>query len=49
MFYNYLKGGRFVDPGEVLDDGTLHFGHQVSHLRIHLSVISDSSPWVRCT
>ena len=29
MFYNYLKGGRFVDPGQVLDDGTLNFGHQV--------------------
>ncbi|RPD54124.1 glycoside hydrolase [Lentinus tigrinus ALCF2SS1-7] len=28
VFYNYLKGGRFVDPGEVLDDGTLKFGHQ---------------------
>ena len=29
VFYNYLKGGRFVDPGQVLDDGTLKFGHQV--------------------
>ncbi|PIL26655.1 hypothetical protein GSI_11280 [Ganoderma sinense ZZ0214-1] len=28
VFYNYLKGGRFVDPGQVLDDGTLVFGHQ---------------------
>ncbi|EJF59983.1 glycoside hydrolase [Dichomitus squalens LYAD-421 SS1] len=28
VFYNYLKGGRFIDPGEVLDDGTLIFGHQ---------------------
>ena len=28
VFYNYLKGGRFVDAGAVLDDGTLKFGHQ---------------------
>ncbi|KAI0701525.1 family 3 glycoside hydrolase [Cerioporus squamosus] len=28
VFYNYLKGARFIDPGEVLDDGTLKFGHQ---------------------
>jgi beta-glucosidase len=27
-FYNYLKGSRSVDPGQVLDDGTLMFGHQ---------------------
>lgn len=27
-FYNYLKGGRPVDPGAVLDNGTLVFGHQ---------------------
>ncbi|KAK0451186.1 glycoside hydrolase family 3 protein [Desarmillaria tabescens] len=27
-FYNYLKGARPVDPGSVLDDGTLVFGHQ---------------------
>lgn len=31
-FYNYLKGGRPVDPGMVLDDGTLMFGHQVRAL-----------------
>ncbi|KAI0751919.1 glycoside hydrolase [Daedaleopsis nitida] len=28
VFYNYLKGARFVDAGEVLDDGSLKFGHQ---------------------
>ncbi|KAJ7733286.1 glycoside hydrolase [Mycena metata] len=27
-FYNYLKGSRTVAPGQVLDDGTLMFGHQ---------------------
>ncbi|KAG6890480.1 hypothetical protein C0992_001148 [Termitomyces sp. T32_za158] len=27
-FYNYLKGSRPLDPGFVLDDGTLEFGHQ---------------------
>ncbi|KAF8169053.1 glycoside hydrolase [Mycena galopus ATCC 62051] len=27
-FYNYLKGSRTIDAGEVLDDGTLVFGHQ---------------------
>ena len=30
VFYNYLKGSRPVDPGQILDDGTLVFGHQVS-------------------
>ena len=29
VFYNYLKGARFVDAGEVFDNGTLLFGHQV--------------------
>ncbi|KAJ7499897.1 family 3 glycoside hydrolase [Mycena latifolia] len=28
IFYNYLKGSRPLDPGQVLDDGTLMFGHQ---------------------
>ncbi|KAI0773508.1 glycoside hydrolase [Fomes fomentarius] len=28
VFYNYLKGARFVDAGQVLDDGSLRFGHQ---------------------
>ncbi|KAJ7124473.1 glycoside hydrolase family 3 protein [Mycena epipterygia] len=28
IFYNYLKGSRPLDPGQVLDDGTLIFGHQ---------------------
>jgi len=28
VFYNYLKGSRPVDPGQVLDDGRLVFGHQ---------------------
>ncbi|KAG6840548.1 hypothetical protein C0991_005865 [Blastosporella zonata] len=28
VFYNYLKGSRPLDPGSVLDDGTLMFGHQ---------------------
>ncbi|KAJ7342635.1 glycoside hydrolase superfamily [Mycena albidolilacea] len=28
VFYNYLKGSRPLDPGQVLDDGTLMFGHQ---------------------
>ncbi|KIY48058.1 family 3 glycoside hydrolase [Fistulina hepatica ATCC 64428] len=27
-YYNYLKGGRPVNPGEILDNGTLVFGHQ---------------------
>ncbi|SJL14428.1 related to beta-glucosidase [Armillaria ostoyae] len=27
-FYNYLKGARPLDPGSVLDDGTLVFGYQ---------------------
>ncbi|KAL5530859.1 hypothetical protein ACEPAF_7117 [Sanghuangporus sanghuang] len=27
-FYNYLKGGRPIDPGFISDDGSLHFGHQ---------------------
>jgi beta-glucosidase len=26
-FYNYLKGGRPLDPGLVMDDGRLQFGH----------------------
>ena len=29
VFYTFLKGGRFMDHGQVLDDGTLKFGHQV--------------------
>lgn len=33
-FYNYLKGGRPVDPGMVFDDGTLLFGHQVRVIKI---------------
>ncbi|KAI0655354.1 glycoside hydrolase superfamily [Cubamyces menziesii] len=28
VFYNYLKGSRPIDPGQILDDGTLVFGHQ---------------------
>ncbi|KAF8996334.1 glycoside hydrolase [Cyathus striatus] len=28
VFYNYLKGSRPLDPGQVLDDGQLVFGHQ---------------------
>lgn len=28
-FYNYLKGGRPVDPGYIAPNGTLVFGHQV--------------------
>ncbi|KAI8984797.1 glycoside hydrolase superfamily [Trametes punicea] len=28
VFYNYLKGSRPVDPGQILDNGTLIFGHQ---------------------
>ncbi|KAJ7165662.1 glycoside hydrolase superfamily [Mycena crocata] len=28
VFYNYLKGSRPLDPGRVLDDGALMFGHQ---------------------
>ncbi|KAJ3552474.1 hypothetical protein NM688_g4133 [Phlebia brevispora] len=28
VFYNYLKGSRPIDPGAVLDNGTLVFGHQ---------------------
>jgi beta-glucosidase len=27
-FYNYLKGGRPIDPGMVMDDGKMMFGHQ---------------------
>ncbi|PSS35547.1 hypothetical protein PHLCEN_2v1510 [Hermanssonia centrifuga] len=30
VFYNYIKGSRPLDPGSVLDDGTLVFGHQAS-------------------
>lgn len=29
VFYNYLKGSRPLDPGSVLDNGNLNFGHQV--------------------
>lgn len=29
-FYNYLKGGRPLDPGMFYSNGTLVFGHQVS-------------------
>ena len=32
VFYNYLKGARFVDAGQELDDGSLKFGHQVRPL-----------------
>ncbi|TCD71921.1 hypothetical protein EIP91_000053 [Steccherinum ochraceum] len=28
IFYNYIKGSRPLDPGQVLDDGQLRFGHQ---------------------
>ncbi|KAF8148855.1 glycoside hydrolase superfamily [Crassisporium funariophilum] len=28
VFYNYLKGSRPLDPGQVLDNGQLNFGHQ---------------------
>ncbi|KAJ6603031.1 glycoside hydrolase superfamily [Mycena sp. CBHHK59/15] len=28
VFYNFLKGSRPIDAGQILDDGTLHFGHQ---------------------
>ncbi|THH32786.1 hypothetical protein EUX98_g1411 [Antrodiella citrinella] len=28
VFYNYLKGSRPIDPGQVLDNGQLTFGHQ---------------------
>ncbi|KAL0948856.1 hypothetical protein HGRIS_008976 [Hohenbuehelia grisea] len=28
VFYNYLKGSRPLDPGAVLDNGNLKFGHQ---------------------
>jgi len=28
VFYNYIKGSRPLDPGMVLDDGELDFGHQ---------------------
>ncbi|KAF9530879.1 glycoside hydrolase [Crepidotus variabilis] len=30
VFYNYLKGSRPLDPGAVMDDGRLNFGHQAS-------------------
>ena len=29
VFYNYIKGSRPLDPGQVLDNGALIFGHQV--------------------
>ena len=32
VFYNFLKGSRPLDPGLVLDDGTLTFGHQVDSI-----------------
>lgn len=28
VFYNYLKGSRPLDAGQVLDNGVLKFGHQ---------------------
>ncbi|KAJ7775675.1 glycoside hydrolase superfamily [Mycena maculata] len=28
IFYNYLKGSRTIDPGEITPNGTLVFGHQ---------------------
>ncbi|KAJ7066911.1 glycoside hydrolase superfamily [Mycena belliarum] len=28
VFYNYLKGSRPLDPGRILDNGALKFGHQ---------------------
>ncbi|OBZ65451.1 Periplasmic beta-glucosidase [Grifola frondosa] len=28
VFYNYIKGSRPIDAGEILDNGTLIFGHQ---------------------
>ncbi|KAF8890444.1 glycoside hydrolase superfamily [Infundibulicybe gibba] len=27
VFYNYLKGSRPIDAGQILDDGSLQFGH----------------------
>lgn len=30
VFYNYLKGSRPIDAGEILSNGDLLFGHQVS-------------------
>lgn len=32
-FYNYLKGGRPVDPGTIYPNGSLLFGHQASAFR----------------
>jgi len=32
-FYNHLKGSRPVNAGYIADDGSLHFGHEVSPLR----------------
>ncbi len=41
-FYNYLKGARPLDPGSVLDDGTLVFGHQVGRLFIHHCYVANT-------
>ncbi len=29
VFYNYIKGSRPLDPGQILDNGALKFAHQV--------------------
>lgn len=41
VFYNYIKGSRPLDPGQVFDDGTLKFGHQVSAASLDVNQVRD--------
>ncbi|KJA13240.1 glycoside hydrolase family 3 protein [Hypholoma sublateritium FD-334 SS-4] len=43
VFYNYLKGSRPIDAGQILPNGTLVFGHQVQS-RIRQYVLDSPVP-----
>lgn len=46
VFYNYIKSGRPVDPGEILPNGTLIFGHQVSVSVAIFALVTDLNYFV---
>ncbi|KAJ8469471.1 hypothetical protein ONZ51_g8966 [Trametes cubensis] len=56
VFYNYLKGSRPIDPGQILDDGTLYvlntpvpiwsFGHGLSYTTFNYTDLALSKATV---